>query len=178
LALHRSDNDFLTETHRLVLVNFLFSCFTGLRFSDVQALVSSNIAGNSIVFVPVKTENTTGKQLNIELTKVANELLDYAKRFSDKKKTDKYKVCHVFAQISNQKANDYIKLLAKMAGVSKDLSTHVGRHTFATMFLEKGGDVQVLQKLLGHSEITTTMIYVHIIAKTQKTQILAAFDGF
>ena len=54
----------------------------------------------------------------------------------------------------------------------------MGRHTFATMFLEKGGDVQVLQKLLGHSEITTTMIYVHIIAKTQKLQILAAFDGF
>jgi site-specific recombinase XerD len=51
----------------------------------------------------------------------------------------------------------------KFLGINKKISFHVARHTFATLFLKMGGKIQNLQQLLGHSSISTTMIYSHII---------------
>ncbi len=61
---------------------------------------------------------------------------------------------------------------------SERINLFIGEKKLSIRDFEKKCDVQVLQKLMGHSDISTTMIYVHIVAKTQKTQLLAAFDGF
>lgn len=64
-----------------------------------------------------------------------------------------------------------MKNIAKVVGITKLLTYHVSRHTFATLFLSRGGRVEVLQKILGHSKIEDTMIYVHIIDEISNTQI-------
>jgi len=64
-----------------------------------------------------------------------------------------------------------LKILAVRAGIEKNISFHVARHTFATNFLRSGGKVENLQKLLNHQSISTTMEYVHIIAEEANKEI-------
>jgi site-specific recombinase XerD len=64
---------------------------------------------------------------------------------------------------AEQKINEQLKLIATHLGIKKRLFFHVARHSFATNYLLKGGKLENLQKLMGHSKITTTMKYVHII---------------
>jgi len=73
---------------------------------------------------------------------------------------------------SDEFINRELKDICKIAGINKSVSFHVSRHTFATNFLISGGKIEVLQKLLGHSKIETTMIYVHIAESITDVQIL------
>ena len=72
---------------------------------------------------------------------------------------------------SNQKVNAYLKEIAVGCKIKKTLTFHLARHTFATTFLISGGKVEVLQKLLSHSRIDTTMIYVHITRDVERKQL-------
>jgi integrase/recombinase XerD len=70
--------------------------------------------------------------------------------------------------------NGYLKEIADLAKVVKDMSFHSGRHTFATMFLKKvksSAGILILQKLLGHSNIQTTMVYLHVLDQDLKNAI-------
>jgi site-specific recombinase XerD len=67
--------------------------------------------------------------------------------------------------LSNQKYNDYLKLLAAGAGIKKNLTTHVGRHTFATYIINKGIPIESVSKAMGHSNIKQTQRYAHILGK-------------
>jgi len=78
----------------------------------------------------------------------------------------------LFQTISEQKMNEQLKDIAKLLPVKKEITNHSARHTFATLFLEKTSDVASLQKLLGHSNIRETMIYVHIGNSKLNTQML------
>lgn len=66
----------------------------------------------------------------------------------------------------NYRCNEYyrrqLKEIARLCGIEKQISSHVGRHTFATGYIMNGGSVPVLQKILGHAKIETTMVYVHL----------------
>jgi len=62
--------------------------------------------------------------------------------------------------------------------MNKNITTHVGRHTFGTMAIDRGVHVNVLQKIMGHSSITTTMIYVHLTDRRPMEDISKAFDDF
>lgn len=64
--------------------------------------------------------------------------------------------------ISNQKMNDYIKEIVKELGITKTVSCHVARHSFATNALEMGVPIETVSKALGHSSIKTTQIYAKI----------------
>ena len=77
----------------------------------------------------------------------------------------------IFRPLSEQRMNKNLKEIAKMAGINKPLTNHSGRHTFATLFIEKTSDVATLQKLLGHSRIEETMVYVHISESKIKAQM-------
>lgn len=68
----------------------------------------------------------------------------------------------MFETVSDQVTNRTLKEIAANAGIRKNLTTHVARHTFATQFLRKGGHVEVLQKLMGHEKIATTLEYTHV----------------
>ena len=73
---------------------------------------------------------------------------------------------------TNEYVNRELKEICKFRGINKRVSFHVSRHTFATNFLVSGGRVEHLQKLLGHSNIRETMIYVHIVESITNMQVL------
>ena len=114
-------SSFIREDKKLILGYFLFSCFTGLRISEV-----------------------------ISIHRSTRTLLAHCDRLFLDKKDPIY-------------MNRELKKIVKTCGITKKVSFHVGRHTFATNFLRAGGDVVSLQSLLGHSNIRQTMIYVHIV---------------
>ena len=146
-------SEFINETHKNILSRFLFSCFTGLRISDINNLQPENIIENTIVF----TAEKTGKFQRIPLSLSAKKYIDYNFIFD--------------GQYSGEYINRELKEIAKICSIKKLLTYHVSRHTFATNFLICGGRVEHLQKILGHSKITDTMIYVHIVEQITDVQI-------
>jgi site-specific recombinase XerD len=72
----------------------------------------------------------------------------------------------LFPSISNQKLNSYLKEIADVCGITKNLTFHIARHTFATtVTLSNGVPMESVSKLLGHSKITTTQIYAKVIER-------------
>jgi site-specific recombinase XerD len=147
------ESEFIKESHKNILSRFLFSCFTGLRISDIDNLKEENIISDTLVFTAVKT----GKFQRVNLN-------DSAKKYIDKKIIFK-------SGYTGEYINRELKDIAKICGIRKTISYHVSRHTFATNFLLCGGRVEQLQKILGHSKITDTMIYVHIVDSITDIQI-------
>lgn len=143
------------------LRRFLFSCYTGLRISDINGITPDNIEGNVLFFKSKKA----GKIQRMDLS-------NKAKRFLNDQTFD-----FVFPGTKNPTViNRELKAVASRFGITKNISFHCARHTFATQFLELGGDVTVLQKLLGHSNIRESMIYVHI-TPARKAEGLGIFDA-
>lgn len=154
------DSEFCPQKYKNILQYFLFSCFTGIRFSDVGQISHQNIISNTLVFTPHKTR-TSGKLLRIALN---NNAKKYIRAFDDDRLFEKV--------ITNEKTNLYLKEVALLLGINKKVSFHVARHTFSTTFIRFGGNVTVLQKLLGHSNIRETMMYVHINDEYMNEQIM------
>ena len=124
---------------------FLFACFTGLRISDILNLTKDNFIGDFIAFKSDKT----GKFQKIKLIETAKKFITEEIVFKGK-----YTIEYI---------NRELKFIAKVTKIKKHLTFHVSRHSFATNYLIKGGRVENLQKILGHSNIRETMIYVHIV---------------
>jgi len=144
--------DYLDETNQRVLRHFLFMCFTGLRISDLKTITTESIIGDRLVYFPVKTRSIKKEAVKIPINIWAKKLI------SD----EGSKTGVLFNCISEQKMNVKIKDIVAVVKIAKDVSNHSARHTFATLWLRKTKDVLALQKLLGHSDITQTMIYTHI----------------
>jgi len=140
-------SEFIPEHWKIVLGYFLFSAFTGLRWSDLIDMERPYILANQFVNFDVKK---TGKRQTIAINKKALEIVKHCPNLFVEKITDIY-------------ANREIKKIATQLSASKKLTFHVARHTFATNFLRMGGNVVKLQMILGHSNIRETMIYVHIV---------------
>ena len=143
---------------------FLFSCFTGLRISDAKRVQWLHINNDyEIELKPVKT-----LRYNKKLTIPMNDL---AKFFYQ------YLMKQGILTIHENTINLQLKRAARMARIkNKNISTHVARHTFATMFIASGGNVVYLQQILGHSDIRTTMRYVHVVDKLA-TEMIAKLNN-
>ncbi|WP_044398795.1 site-specific integrase [Lacinutrix sp. Hel_I_90] len=148
------NSDFLCDAYKFVLKKFLFSCFTGLRISDVQKISENNFLENHVIFSSEKTNKLQRIKLNETAKRFVNQ---NGKTFDD--------------DFTDQTINDYLKEICKICGITKKVSFHVARHTFATQFLIAGGKIEILQKILGHSKIETTMVYVHIVDEIMNDQI-------
>lgn len=148
---------------RQVLKYFLFACFTGLRISDVKKLSWDMIFDNVIHNRSKKGRRTSSKVVDIPLSKQARILI--GSDLAD------YRHGLVFETYSDQRTNKYLKDAMKLCNIRKNISFHVGRHTFATLFLEETDDLATLQQLLGHSSITQTMIYAHVTEKKKRDQM-------
>jgi integrase len=157
LKLHRSGQ--LKNGMYQASLLFLVACFTSLRISDITAIERGNIKDGVLIFQPQKTRKSN-KTIRVRLSSIAAEILKEFFGYRDKTKI-----------ISEQKINQFLKVIAAMIGTNTKLSLHVGRHTFATTFLEIGGAPEVLQEIMGHSRIETTMIYVHVTDKRKDIQM-------
>ncbi|MBL6957131.1 MAG: site-specific integrase [Chlorobium phaeobacteroides] len=139
---------------------FLFSCLTGLRFSDCHKLIWGEVEqygdGWRIVFHQQKTK---GLQYH-DISQQARELMGEQGAADDR----------VFFAISKYSA--YLSIVLRewvlKAGITKHLTFHSGRHTFAVLQLENGTDIYTLSKLLGHREIEVTAIYADILDKKRR----------
>lgn len=130
---------------------FLFACFCGLRYSDIEALTWQNIfIENGQTFAKIIVKKTR-QPLKLPLS-------DEAVKWLPAKDGDRvFKLPHVTT------VAEMVKAWAKKAGIQKKVTFHVSRHTFATMMLTVGADLYTISKLLGHSNITTTQIYAKIV---------------
>lgn len=142
------DSGELTDAYRNALGMFLFSCHTGLRFGDLILIEHANIHGRFLSFRPEKTKRLN-KWVDVPLS-------DEARRFITTRSG------RMFHHVSNQHYGRMLKELAEAAGVDRRISAHSGRHTFGTGYISSGGKVTVLQRIMGHAKLDTTMIYVHM----------------
>lgn len=170
------DRNVLTEEELEVLENkafnirrieivkdlFVFSCYTGLAYIDVMGLTSNNISvgidGEKWIFTE---RHKTDEKVRVPLLPVALGILN-------KYKTDPEVLNQggLLPKLSNQKLNAYLKEVADLCGINKNLTFHLARHTFATtVTLANGVPMETVSKLLGHSSIKTTQIYAKVIEK-------------
>lgn len=132
---------------------FLFCCFTGLRMSDIRTLQWSDITDMSGTPTIVKQMQKTGKQVIIPLSSNAVAFLP--------PRTDSNLVFHGLKAPST--CESHLRQIADAAGISKHVTFHASRHTFATLLLTYGADLYTVSKLLGHSKISTTQVYAKVV---------------
>ena len=153
----------------IVKQTFLFACYTGLRFSDVEGLTwgklqADNNGGMFINYIQKKTQ----KQEYLPIPQKAVEFLpDRAKQ------TDKDKV---FKLPSNTYTNAHLQAWASLAGVKKHITFHIARHTYATLLLSLGAGIETISKNLGHSEIRTTQAHYSAIENKLQREAVNLFD--
>jgi site-specific recombinase XerD len=158
---------------RLALVRdiFLFSCYTGLAYIDVKQLSSLNINIGIDGFKWIFTNRQkTDTKSNIPLLPMAEEIIDKYKDHPQCINQGK-----LLPILSNQKMNAYLKELADMCGIQKELTFHIARHTFATsVTLTNGVPIESVSKMLGHKNLRTTQHYAKILDKkvSEDMQIL------
>lgn len=138
----------------------LFSALTGLRFSDIKNLVWGEleyIEGNGY-FIQFKQQKTKGIE-TMPISEQAYSLLGERKEANDK----------VFEGLTySAYENKHLYQWIGAAGITKDITFHCFRHTFATLQLSKGTDIYTVSKMLGHRELKTTQIYAKIIDQTKR----------
>ncbi|MFD2785327.1 site-specific integrase [Hymenobacter rubripertinctus] len=167
---------------------FLFCCYTGLRYSDLAELREGNLHEWSGARVLRLTQTKTRTSVSIYLTAAASALLD------------KYEGTGVrlMPVMTNQVMNRNLKKISALAGLREmvevvttelgevvkrqvpkyELVTmHTARHTFATQSLLRGMAMEVLQKVMGHTRIQTTMIYAKIVEDFQHQEMRRIWDG-
>ena len=153
-----ANKDLAIQRLELVRDVFIFSCFTGLAYIDV-----SNLTPDNIVTLDDKQWIMTRRQKTSVETNVL--LLDIPKSIIAKYSHKTYRNGKLFPILTNQKTNAYLKEIADLCGVKKNLTFHLARHTFATMSLSKGVPMESVSKMLGHTNIKTTQIYARITNK-------------
>jgi len=132
---------------------FIFSCFTGLRISDVKKLTWDEIRENHILYKSKKTKKYEKMKIHTRALKILTEQRAYHK---EKKIPSEI----VFNLVSDVHTNKHIKRWAIDAGISKKVTWHVGRHTFAQLNVSSEVDIYTISNLLGHSSVEVTQKYL------------------
>lgn len=165
-----AEREFLTEPELQAMMNvdlhefprletvrdtFVFCCFTGLAFIDISSLKRSEIYvdadGNKWIR---KHREKTGELSTIPLLEIPQKIME---KYADHPKVVAEDV--VIPVFSNQRTNSYLKEIASLAKIKKHLTSHIARHTFATMSLANHVPIESISKMLGHVDIKTTQIY-------------------
>ena len=173
---HRVERGFLSEEElkrieekefsipRLQYVKdlFVFGCYTGLAYIDVMQLSSENIQiGIDKQYCLFTNRKKTDNPVRIPILPIA---LDIINKYKDDMKAIIQN--RLFPNISNQKLNSYLKEIADLCQINKNLTFHLARHTFATtVTLTNGVPIESVSKMLGHSKISTTQIYAKVVEK-------------
>lgn len=171
---HRYERDVLNEKELLLLEQkkfknprmdlvrdlFVFSCYTGLSYIDVANLKNENIVIGEDDELWISTERNK-TMLPVKVPLLPNAAFILQKYANDPRAEVKNILLPV---LSNQKLNSYLKEIADVCGIEKNLSFHVARHTFATtVTLQNGVPIESVSKMLGHNKISTTQIYARVM---------------
>jgi len=150
------DKDFDSKRLEQVRDVFIFSCYTGLAYIDVKQLTANNICTSFDGKQWIMTHRQkTDTPVNVPLLNIPLTIL--------KKYEGKLPKGQLLPVLSNQKLNSYLKEIADLCGIQKNVTFHLARHTFATTTtLSKGVPIETVSKMLGHTNIRTTQIYARI----------------
>ena len=183
-SFEKREREFLSESELLKLENFhspvnrlnivkdlfVFSCYTGISYIDLNNLTRDNIVkgidGND--WLITKRQKTK--------TNVKIPLLDKALELVFKYENHPRVVANngILPRLSNQRINAYLKEIADLCKIKKNLTFHIARHTFATtVTLSNGVPIETVSKLLGHTKIATTQIYARVIERKVSEDINA-----
>lgn len=145
-----------TRSEHIIKSAFLFSCFCGLRISDIRGLTWGNLhPERDRLFIRMKMQKT-GRDLVLPLSVDACRSLPERCRYD--RDNDR-----VFILPNKTNRYDILTRIARNAGLKKRITWHTARHTFATMLITFGADLYTVSKLLGHTNITTTQIYARLV---------------
>lgn len=168
----------------------LFCCYTGLRYSDVLSLQPGHLHewNGGLVLRLVQTKTRT--RVSIYLTEAARAIIEKYAKDRERKR--------LLPVLANQVMNRYLKRVGQYAGLTEDvvvttvvggevlkksvpkyelLTTHTARHTFATQSLLRGMPVEVLQKVMGHAKIQTTLLYAKVVEDLQHQTMRRIWEG-
>ncbi len=155
----------LVETecdNEMVKRTFLFSCLTGLRWSDIKQLRWGDIRKEGDYTRITFRQRKTGGQEYLDITQEAREIMGEEQGAEEQ----------VFPKFPHPTtASTTIKVWTARAGIRKHITFHSARHTFATMMLTLGTDLYTVSKLLGHKDIKTTEIYAKIVDKGKQEAV-------
>lgn len=145
-----------TNLKHKTIIALLYGC--GLRVSEVINLKIKDIDSTRNIINVIAGKGKKDRQVML-----APELLLLLRKYYTAYHPKEYLFNGQFdPQYSDRSINEFLKKYAKLAGIKQNLHAHLLRHCFATHSLEQGTDISIIQKLLGHNSIKTTMIYTHV----------------
>lgn len=137
---------------------FIFACYTGLADCDLRKITRDDVIEEDGQKFIVDKRQKTGVNYRLVILPKALEILE---RYD-----------YNLDRLTNQRCNIMLKTIGAMAGVKTKLTMHVGRHTFATWALKRGVPIEIVSKMLAHSDIVMTQIY----AKVLQSEVTKGFD--
>ena len=169
------EKDFKTERLSLVRDIFIFSCFTGLAYIDVKNLTKSHISfgidGEKWIFTHRQKTESASK---IPILPVTQMIIDKYENHPQCNNEDK-----LLPILSNQKMNAYLKEIAGVCEIEKELTFHIARHTFATtVTLTNGVPIESVSKMLGHRNLRTTQHYAKVLDRKVSEDMKILKDKF
>jgi len=169
------EKDFKTERLSLVRDIFLFICFTGLAYIDVKNLTKSHISygidGEKWIFTHRQKTESASK---IPILPVTQMIIDKYENHPQCNNEDK-----LLPILSNQKMNAYLKEIAGVCEIDKELTFHIARHTFATtVTLTNGVPIESVSKMLGHKNLRTTQHYAKVLDRKVSDDMKILKDKF
>lgn len=132
---------------------FLFQCFTSLSYCDMAALVPNDYKTNEYGHIYINKERAKTKIKFVAI--LFEDAADIAKKYN-----------YRLPVISNNKYNQYLKILAERCGITKPMHTHIGRHTAACYLLNKGLSLEVVARIMGHATTKITKHYAKLLDNT------------
>ena len=146
--------------HESTKLAFLFACYTGLRISDIETLRWEHIFKQNRATILIKTQVKTNQEVRIPLGVEALKILNRVKAH----KTPTGLVFHLHSRTTI--CSDLVSW-SKSAGITKHVTFHVARHSFATLSITAGVNLYTVSKLCGHTNIKTTQIYAQLLDTTR-----------
>jgi site-specific recombinase XerD len=169
------NKDFKNDRLSLVRDIFLFSCFTGLAYIDVKNLTKSHISigidGDKWIFTHRQKTESASK---IPILSVTQMIIDKYENHPQSVYEEK-----LLPILSNQKMNAYLKEIAAVCEIEKELTFHIARHTFATtVTLTNGVPIESVSKMLGHKNLRTTQHYAKVLDRKVSEDMKILRDKF
>ena len=179
MSLHLKENSNMALSREL----FYIECFTGLRISDILCLKWNNYTGDSLSL----TIRKTGQHISIPLTHRVKKIIESHRSLFSGGNDYIFPVLPIdvdcSSSIDSSKAiasattliDTHIKKIALRAGLSKKVTSHTGRHSFASMLIEEGATIFDIKELLGHQDVRVTQVYTHMV-DVRKKNVMKMLD--